>query len=478
MRLRLPRPKTLPQWLLAGVIVFYAGWFSYWTVRNHDGFGTFGYDLGIFDQGIWLLSRFHAPFVTFMGRNLFGDHTSFILLPFVPLYWIYPSAHLLLIAQSLACALTAIPVFLIARRRLDDEWLALILGVAVLLQPALQLTNFENFHPDAFEFPLMALVLLFMLDERWTPYFISIALLMSVKEDTPLVVFAVGVYVAIRKNRKIGLITCAAATGYFFLAIYGILRTLNGIGSMTGYRIPFGGYGGVLRTAFGHPIRFLHYLGSDHRIWYLWQLVAPLAVLPLLGLDLAVLAIGPVLVNLISDFPYQHEIGYHYATSIVPIFAVATVIGISRLRGEFPRYLAVGTVAFASLASAWLWGPTPWARNPEPIANPSAVNISYVEKAIAVIPKDASVSSWYGYAVHLDHRREIYDFPVPWVAQYWGDLKHEGERLPQADHIDYVIIPPDAGGDPVNQRVLAEIRPDYTEVYSSPYVIVLKHDTR
>ena len=40
--------------------------------------------MGIFDQGVWLLSRFHAPFVTVMGRNLFGDHTSFILLLAVP----------------------------------------------------------------------------------------------------------------------------------------------------------------------------------------------------------------------------------------------------------------------------------------------------------------------------------------------------------------------------------------------------------
>ena len=50
---------------------------------------TSAYDFGLYDQGIWLLSRFHNPFVTLMGRNLFGDHTSFILIFLVPLYWIF-----------------------------------------------------------------------------------------------------------------------------------------------------------------------------------------------------------------------------------------------------------------------------------------------------------------------------------------------------------------------------------------------------
>ena len=39
------------------------------------------YDLAIFDQGMWLITHFHVPFVTVMGRNLFGDHTSFVLVP-------------------------------------------------------------------------------------------------------------------------------------------------------------------------------------------------------------------------------------------------------------------------------------------------------------------------------------------------------------------------------------------------------------
>jgi len=62
----------------------YASYMSVKTVDIHRGLGTSAYDFGLYEQGIWLLSRFESPFVTLMGRNLFGDHSSFILLFLVP----------------------------------------------------------------------------------------------------------------------------------------------------------------------------------------------------------------------------------------------------------------------------------------------------------------------------------------------------------------------------------------------------------
>ena len=475
--LRLPRPTSAPQALLIAVVALYGAAFSYWTVRNHDGYGTFGFDLGIYDQGVWLLSRFHAPFITIMGRNLFGDHTSFVLLPFVPLYWIAPSAKILLIAQSLALALTAVPIFRIARTRLGDEWLALLLATAVLLQPALQWTNFEQFHPDAFEVPLAALALLYMLEQRWTAFFVAIGGLLSVKEDATLLVLGIGVYVTIRYNRKIGLITCAAAVSYGVIAVYGVLRALNGIGSLNGWRIPYGGVGGVIKEAFTHPVTLFNYLTSDQRPWYLWQLFAPLAVLPLLAPDFVLLALGPFASNLISNFYYQHRIAYHYSTQIVPVLAVATVIGIARLRWEFVRYAAVGSVAFASLLGAYLWGPMPWARHPMIIASPSNPSVAAIDRALTHVPSGAVISAYYSYVPHLDHRRQVYEFPVPWHAQYWGTFKQEGQRLPQADDVDYVIVPPTIPDD-MSQGVLDSLRPEFRPIYTSPYVVVLQRIQR
>ena len=52
-------------------------WNCYFSVRSlnfHPALGTATYDSAIYDQGMWLLSRFEPPFVTMKGRYLFGDH--------------------------------------------------------------------------------------------------------------------------------------------------------------------------------------------------------------------------------------------------------------------------------------------------------------------------------------------------------------------------------------------------------------------
>ena len=90
------------------------------TVEIHRGLGTSAYDFGLYDQGIWLLSRFESPFVTLMGRNLFGDHSSFILLFLVPFYWFDPPTSFLLVVQSVVIALGAVPLFWYAKRRLQS----------------------------------------------------------------------------------------------------------------------------------------------------------------------------------------------------------------------------------------------------------------------------------------------------------------------------------------------------------------------
>jgi hypothetical protein len=107
------RPDWLARALVVAGVLLYIFLFARWTFRNHDGYGTFAFDFGIYDQGLWLLSRFERPFITIMGRHLFGDHTSFILLPLVPVYWVLPSAKVLLFAQAAALGLAGIPLFLI-----------------------------------------------------------------------------------------------------------------------------------------------------------------------------------------------------------------------------------------------------------------------------------------------------------------------------------------------------------------------------
>src|SRR6056297_2071368 len=112
---------TWPQAVLTVIVVGYITYFTRRTLDIHHALGTASYDSALYDQGVWLLSQGRAPFVTLMGRNLFGDHSSFVLLFLVPIYWVFPGAGVLFFAQSAAIGLGAVPVFLVARRQLGSE---------------------------------------------------------------------------------------------------------------------------------------------------------------------------------------------------------------------------------------------------------------------------------------------------------------------------------------------------------------------
>jgi uncharacterized membrane protein len=470
-----PRPivaNLWARWLVLVAAASYVVLFSSWTIRNHDGFGTYAFDFGIYDQGLWLLSRFERPFVTIIGRHLFGDHTSFILLFLVPVYWVVPSAKVLLVAQAAALGLGAFPAFLIAREKLRHEVLAALIAVAYLLHPHIGWTNLEQFHPDVFEVPLLLFALWFMLRARWVWYGLCVGLLLLVKEDVGALVIVLGIYVAVRHDRRVGLLTSAAGALAFATAMWWILPAFNGVGTLNSWRIPFGGPGGVVRTLFSDPGTFFAYIFDEKRRWYLWQMFVPLAGLSLLAPSVLLIAVTPLVANLLTTFSYQYDIHYHYGTLIVPVLVVAAVFAIAKARSMRARAALVGVVLGATLACAHLWGATPFSRDPVPLGDPDLPSIPYIHEAIDLIPKDAAVSAVYNLVPHIDHRERIYMFPTPFRATYWGTFDQEGERLPEADTVDYVFVPTYLGSEPA--AVLANIRHEFETVYEDGGVLLLR----
>lgn len=472
-------PSLVAQCVVVAAVTLYVLLLVRWTFRTHDSFATYGFDLGIYDQGMWLLSRFERPFVTIMGRHLFGDHTSFVLVPFVPLWWVVPGAKALLVLQTAAMAGAAVPVFLIARDRLRDERLAAMLAVAFLAHPAVAWLNMEQFHPDAFEVPALLFAFWFALRRRWVGYFVCLALFLAVKEDTPVVALAMGAWIFFKLDRRVGAITCAVSGVYLALAMWVILPAFNDVGSLNGWRLPFGGPGGVVRTAFTKPGDLLSYLRSDERPFYAWQLVSSFALLPLLSPSTALLAAVPIGVNILSNFWYQYHLEYHYTATIPPLLMVATILGVARLSPARARLAACAVVLVSSLFAGWFWGPASFAREPGPIGDPSYPGFVTWREAVAAVPDDAVVSAHYRFVTHLEHRREIYEFPVPWRARNWGTFEHEGQPLPaRAARVEYVVLP--LPMDPSDQAVFdADVAGDFREVvYEADNVIVLRRTSR
>ena len=281
---------------------------------------------------MWLLSQFEPPFSTLMGRNMFGDHASFILLFLVPFYWVAPGAWIMFFFQSLAIGAGAIPVFLYGRKRLGSEWFALVGAATYLLHPAVSWTNLENFHPDAFLGVFVGFAIYAALESKWRLYVVFVVLALLVKEDASLVIVPLGIWVAIKRDRRIGLITVGASVAFMLVAMYLVMRSLIGMPTRNGWRIPFGGPRGMIDTAITNPTDLVEHLTSDERPWYLWQMTAPFAWLFLRLPSVAAISALVLFTNVLSTFWYQHQIEYHYSLIAVPALSIGTVYALGAVR--------------------------------------------------------------------------------------------------------------------------------------------------
>ncbi len=438
------RREFAPRAVLVVAMLGYAILFGLWSLQRFDAFQAPGFDLGIYDQGMWLLSRFKAPFITLLGLNLFGDHASYIMVALVPLYWLWPEPQALLVVQTLALAVGAVPVFLLGRLVFRSSWRALLPAVGYLVTPAVGWLNLENFHPDSFEVPLLLFALYFVARGRWRPYLVMVVLLLTVKEDVPLVLVPLGIYVGLRHNWKVGALTAGLAAGWFGL-VFGVLQPLlsgTHAGGLDAWRIPYGGFGGLVRTALRKPWEVLIYMLSLAKLKYLLQLLAPVLFLPLLTARTLII-VPVVLFNLISTFYYQSNLHYHYTSLIIPVMTMMALLATERFaRPRIRRSLPILLLLVAML-SAFLWGPVPGSRDPAGYYDPRDPQVVAAAEAVALIPADAVVASRDRFSSHLTHRDQVYLFPTPFSAVYWGDWSLEGQRLPVAEDVEYVLEMPD-----------------------------------
>jgi uncharacterized membrane protein len=434
------RRISLPEWALIALVAAYTAYFTTFTLDVHHGLGTSAYDFGLYDQGVWLMSRFDAPFVTLMGRNLLGDHTSFILVVLVPVYWVFPSAGALLFFQSFAIALGAVPVYLLGRTLLKREWLAVALAGCYLLHPAVAWTNRENFHPDSFVAPLVGMAIYAAVERRWRMYALFFALALLVKEDVSLVLVPLGIWVAVKRDRRIGVLSVVCSLVYMAVAMFVVMRSLIGVPTRNAWRIPFGGPTGVLKAVVTSPLEVVRHFLSDGRPFYLWQMTFPFAWAFAAAPSVAMVSALVLTTNMLSTFWYQYQVEYHYALIAVPALAMGTVWAVARVAERW-RTGVVLTVLCTALWSAWGWGAMPFSRDLPPVW-PSDHPVAVAARDLmSAIPDDAVVSTHYALTTHLARRHEIYMFPNPFSVELYGpDDSLAGTRLEAADRVDFVLI--------------------------------------
>jgi len=290
--------------------------------------------------------------------------------------------------------------------------------------------------------------------------------------------------VAIKRDRRIGVVTIVGSVAFMITAMYLVMRSLIGVPTRNGWRIPFGGPRGVIDTAVTNPTQLSDYLSSEERPWYLWQMTAPFAFLFLRLPSVAAISSLVLFTNILSTFWYQHQIEYHYSLIAVPALSIGTVYAIGAVRDRVEwsghvvplRAIAVLVLGVVTMITASLWAPVPWGNQPLFYGDPNGADAVAARELMAEIPGDAVVSANYRITPHLAYREEIYQFPTPFrVVLYGPDTSIEGSRLEErSDRVEYVMIP--TAQDPQLQADWASIAPAFDLVDSNDYWLLYQRD--
>jgi len=414
---------------------------------RHERFGSFDFDLGIYDQAVWLLAHGEG-FDTVRGLGVFGNHVNLAFYLLVPFYWLGAGPNFLNLVMVVAVGLAAVPVFRLGRHWLHDDWHALVPALAFLLHFTNQWMVQETFHAEVVAMAPFLMGYLAATEKRWRAYALWMVFAVSWKEDVALAAVMVGLLFLFRGRReddpalrRAGGFTVAAALGWFLLCTRVIIPAFSPGGVF--YEDFFGPLGNspwaLADTAATNPTAITRQLEASNALGYLRDLTAPYGFTPLLAPGVLLIGAPQILVNLLSANSFTWSLRFHYAAMPVVAATLAMVEGIGRRKDLAVRRFLLGLVAACALATTAAWGISPISTYYREGFWPLTANerAGELERAVNTPPADASVAATYLLVPHLTHRRHIYSFPNPWQAQNWG-VADENQHDP-AD-VDWLVI--------------------------------------
>lgn len=390
--------------ILAVALVLYAGLLGTLSVLKHATYHSSLIDLGIFDQVIWNTAHGRwfwdtlDPYVQ-TSHNFLGQHFSPGLAILAPLYWVAPSVYTLLVAQTLALALGAVPIFVLAARRLDDERIALLLAVAYLATPSLSYANLFDFHEIAMTVPLLAWAVERLDADRPKAALALLCGALLFKEEIGLIVAAFGAFAALSQGRRrLGAGLIILGLGWIVAVVYVAVPHIRG-----GPYLFISRYQGGLIEHGRLNLAYLGHFLSLTKVEYFALLMVPLLGLPLIGGWSVLLIVPTTLYTILSSYPLQYDYHYHYAAPLLPLLFAGTVFGLPRLRPR-ARLPIAALVLILVAGSGWLVGPLPGERQWASSQYTWGPRERAMARLAAMVPATASLAVDNQMGAHLTER--------------------------------------------------------------------------
>lgn len=418
----------LPYGLLL-LLILYNLFFIAYGLQKHAAFETTGFDLGIWDQKMWVLRQGRPFIITTQAEveHSLGDHVDLaVMLLALPFYAFYPSPKTLIVFQTALVSAGALPIYWLARDKLRGHWAGLVFAAVYLLFPALQGAVTFDMHGVTVAAPLLAFALWGMYQQRYRLFLVFALLVMGCQEDMPLLTLMMGLYIAaIHRRLKVGGLTVLVSLAWFGLANF-VIRPAFGLEGQIYHHIARYGalgdsLGEVIVAIFTRPHVVLRQILAGEKKLYWIRLTMPTAFTALLDPLTLLLALPSLLINTLSDYPPTYQLDrFHSSAPIAPFVVAASIRGVERLvrwagpkfrhvPPAFLRNVLLGMVLLVTLIYQVQFGHTPIGRY---FAWPAITGHDRrAEQLIARIPPQAAVAAQNSLAPHLSRRTWIFILP-------------------------------------------------------------------
>ncbi|MFC7842818.1 DUF2079 domain-containing protein [Streptomyces sp. NPDC057382] len=410
-------------WGLAGVFFTL---YATLSVRLHRRLLTTGYDLGIFEQAVRSYAHGNLPVSELKGPDfpLLGDHFSPITATIAPLYRIWPSPITLLVVQAALLSLAVVPLTRWAHRAIGRAG-ALVIGVGYGASWGIAQAVGFDFHEVCFAVPLLAFCLEALGRDRPRTAVAWALPLLLVKEDLGLTVTVVGLLIAHRGHRRLGLATAATGLIGTLVTVLLVIPAFNPGGSYAYLaKVP------ASSTESGMDLVDLlrqftiGMVTPEVKLTTLLMLLAPSAFLALRS-PLAWLAAPTLIWRFASDNPAYWGTDYHYSAVLMPVVFSAFIDALTRSHRPTRRPDLVGgrrgTLTISAVVTASTLPLFPLGQLADKATWHTGPRVAAAHRILDLVPDGATVSASNRLVPQLTHRCTVtvFGWPVSRSTSAW-----------------------------------------------------------
>ena len=383
--------------IISTLILYLLAVFRHYLLQSN------AFDLGLFDQWIWLSSKNLPSYSSITGLHMLADHGAWTL--YIPslIYKIKPDINILFFSQSISLCFTAIPLYFLCKRKELNSKISFLITLFWLLQPVVFNINLFDFHPEVWSMPLIVLYYYFEPNKNFIQSVILTFIILGTRDGLVLLIFGFGLEQLLKKRFGRSLTLISISILWFLFLNNWIYPFFNGDRGSVMALARYSKYGDTFReillTLFTKPNFVFNSINLNESIFYLLILFAPAFIFwKRISLVTLISALPLILTNILSESSSQRTLIHQYSLPIAIIIVISVINGFSKNKESFRHE-----------RKRFLWMILCWAALAKPtfFAGPYLSRLDSIKpakEAFAEIPINSNVITTSYFVPHLSQR--------------------------------------------------------------------------